>query len=84
MVERIDGAESELDVALGVDVVGDAQDDFGHVLHVAILVDDDDALGEHGLAERPDGVHDLARLAGIAFADGDDHQVVEDALRRAD
>ena len=44
----------ELDVALGVDVVGDAEGDFGKVLDVAILVDDDDALGEHGLAHGPD------------------------------
>ena len=50
------------------------------VLHVAILVDDDDDFGEHGLTERPDGVHHLARLAGITLADGDQHQVMEDAL----
>ena len=80
MVERVDGAEGELDVALGVDVVGYAQDDFGNVLHVAVLVDDDDDFGEHGLAEGPDGVHDLARVAGITFADGDEHEVVEDGF----
>ncbi len=50
------------------------------VLHVDVFVDHDDALGEHGLAERPDGVHHFARLAGIGLADGDDHQVVKDAF----
>jgi hypothetical protein len=29
VVEGVDGAEGELDVALGVDVVGDAEGDFG-------------------------------------------------------
>ena len=33
-----------------------------------------------GLAERPDGAHDLARLASVALADADDHEVVKDAL----
>ncbi len=80
MIERVDGAEGELDVALGVDVVGHAQDDLGDVLDVAVLVDDDDDFGEHGLAEGPDGVHDLARVAGITFADGDQHEVVEDGF----
>ena len=47
----------------------DAQHHFADVLYVAIFIDDDDDLGEHGLAERPDGVHDLARLARIAFLD---------------
>ena len=80
MIERVDGAEGELDVALGIDVVGYSQDDFGDVLHVAVLVDNDDDFGEHGLAEGPDGVHDLARVAGIALADGDEHEVVEDGF----
>ena len=80
MIERVDGAEGELNVALGIDVVGDAEDDFAHVLHIAILIDNQDALGEHGLAERPDGVHDFARVAGIAFADRHDHEVVKDRL----
>ena len=70
VIERVDGAEGELDVTLGVYVVGYAQDDLGDVLHVAVLVDDDDDFGEHGLAERPDGVHDLARMAGITLANG--------------
>ena len=49
MVERVDGAEGELDVAFGVDVVEGAESDFGEVVDVAVFVDDDDALGEHGL-----------------------------------
>ena len=49
------------------------------VLDVAVLVDDDDALGEHGLADGPDAVHDLAGVACVGLADGYDHEVVEDA-----
>jgi hypothetical protein len=67
VIERVDGAERELDVALGIDVVGYAQDDFGNVLHVAVLVDNYNALGNHGLALRPDGMHHHARLAGTAL-----------------
>src|ERR1700689_5342384 len=70
VVKRVDGAEGELNVAFGVDVVGDAEGDFGEVLNVAVFVDDDDAFGEHGLAHGPDAVHDLARVAGVAFANG--------------
>jgi hypothetical protein len=80
VVERIDGAECELDVALGIDVVENFQRDVGEILHVYIFVDHDDDLGEHGLAKRPDGVHHFASLTGIGLADGDDHQVVEDAF----
>ena len=74
------GPQRELNIALGVDVVGYAQHHLGDVLHVAVLVHHDDALGEHGLAQRPDGVHHLARVAGVALADGNQHQVVEDAF----
>ena len=42
----------------------------------------DDDFGEHGLTERPDGVHDLARMAGVALANGDQHQIVKDGLDR--
>ena len=80
MVERVYGAEGELDVALGIDVVGGAEGDFGEILDVAVFVDDDDALGEHGLAHGPDAGHDLAGVAGVGLADTDDHEVVEDSL----
>src|ERR1700741_4089774 len=80
MIERVDGAERELDVALWVDVVGHAEDDFAYVLHVAVLVDYDDALGEHCLAQRPDGAHHFACVPRIALADGDDHEVVKDSF----
>src|SRR5580704_3493531 len=80
VVERVDGAERELDVAFRIDVVEDLQRDLADVLHVHIFVDDEDALGEHGLSQRPDGVHDFAGLAGIGLADGNDHQVMEYAL----
>src|ERR1700683_9258 len=44
VIERVDGAESELDVALRVDVIKNFQSDVGNVLHVDILVDHDDGL----------------------------------------
>jgi len=42
VVERVDGAESELDVAFGVDVVQDFEGDVGEVLNVYVFVDHDD------------------------------------------
>src|SRR5208282_416853 len=80
MVERIDGAERELNVALGIDVVEDFEHNVPQVLHVYVFVDDHNAFGEHSLAERPDRVHHFAGLAGVRLLDGDDHQVVKNAL----
>ncbi len=82
MVERIYRAQGELNVALRVNVVQDLERDLADVLHVHVFIHHDDALGEHGLAQRPDGVHHLARLAGIRFANRDQHQVVKDAFNR--
>ena len=80
MVERIDGAEGELNVALGIDVVEDFECDLADVLHVDVFIYHDNALGEHRLPQRPDGVHHFARLTGVRLLDRDQHQVVEDAL----
>src|ERR1700722_9818001 len=80
MVERIHRAHSELNVALGIDVVEDFQGDIGDVLYVHVFVDHHDALGEHGLAQRPDSVHYFASLSGVGLLDGNNHQVVEDAF----
>src|SRR5581483_2226020 len=80
VVERIDGAEGELDVALGVDVVQHFQRDLADVLHIDVFIDHENAFRRHRLSERPDGVHYLARLAGVGVSDRHDHQVVEDAL----
>src|SRR5579863_85270 len=82
MVERIDRTEGELDVALRIDVVEDLQCHIGQILHVNIFIHDDDALREHGLSERPDGIHHFARLTGVRLLDRDDHQVMEDAFDR--
>ena len=63
------GTKGELDVSFGVDVVGGAEGDLVQVLNVAVFVDDDDALGEHSLAEGPDAVHYLACVASVGLAD---------------
>ena len=60
----------------------DFQRDVAEILHVDVFIDDDDALGEHGLAQRPDRVHHLAGLSRVRLLDRDDHQVVEDAFDR--
>jgi hypothetical protein len=80
MVERIYRTERELNVALRVYVIENLERDVGNVLHIHIFVDDDDAFCKHGLAERPDGIHHFACLSRIGLANGDDHQIVEDAF----
>src|SRR5262249_15392058 len=80
VVERIDGTEGELDVALGVNVVQDFERHFTDVLHIHVLIDNENALGRHRLTQTPDAAHHLAGLPGIGLADGDDHQVVKDAF----
>src|SRR5499425_1141518 len=82
VVEHVYGPQHELNVAFGIDVVQHFPDDLSRVLHVHVFIDDDDAFGEHRLAQSPDRVHDLARVAGVLFAYRDQHQVVEDALER--
>ena len=82
MVERVDRAQRKLNVAFGIDMVQNLERDLADVLHVHILVNHDDALSEHRLPQRPDGVHHFAGLAGIGLFDGDQHQVVKDAFDR--
>jgi hypothetical protein len=80
VIELVDRAERELEVALRVDVVERLPGDFRRIVDVAAGVHDDDHLREHHLAGSPDGVHDLPRLPRITLVDRDDHQVVEDAF----
>ena len=47
--------------------------DIADVLHFHVFIHHDDALGEHRLSERPDGVHDLARLPRVGLFDRHDH-----------
>src|SRR5262245_44098836 len=82
VVEGLDRAEDELEVALRVDVVERLPGDLARVLDVRVGVEDDDDLREHRLPEPPDPVHHLAGVAGEALLDRDEHQVVEDPLPR--
>ena len=82
MVERVNRAERELNVTLRVNVVERLERDLGDVLDVDVFIYDDDALREHRLTERPDGIHHLARLPGIGLLHGHDHQVVKNSLDR--
>ena len=63
VLEVVHRPARELDVALRIVVRADDPGDLRLVLHVDVLVDDDDRLREHQLAEPPARVHDLARVA---------------------
>ena len=82
MVEHVVRPVGDHDVALGIDVVEHAPRDLGDVVHVDVLVDDEDALGEHELPHAPQRVHDLAPVQRVLLVDGDDRHVVEHALDR--
>ncbi len=64
VVELVDRAVGEDDVALRVDVGADAEEDLLVVVDVDVLVDDHDRLREREQPEPPDRVHHLARVPG--------------------
>src|ERR1700674_67997 len=80
VVERIDGPQHELNIALRIDVVEHLERDLADVLHVDVFVDHENALGEHSLTERPDRIHHFARLSRIRLLDGNDHQIMIDTF----
>jgi len=82
VVERVHGAERELDIALRINVVESFERDVANILHIDIFIHNDDAFGEHRLPQRPDGVHYFARLPRVRFFYRHNHQVVEDTLDR--
>src|SRR5262245_23592111 len=55
IVEIVDRPFGHLDVAQRIHVRADDPRDLTEVLHVDVLVDDDDGLREHQLAEAPEG-----------------------------
>src|ERR1700733_6562552 len=80
VIQGIDWAERELNIALRVDVVECLQHNIAEILHVHVFVHDNNAFREHRLSERPDGVHHLASLPWVRLFDRNDHQVVEDTF----
>src|SRR5258708_4348621 len=82
VVERIHRTQRKLDITFGIDVVENFEHHVADILHVYVFIHDHNALSEHSLAQRPDSVHDFARVTGIRLANGNDHQVVEDAFDR--
>ena len=80
MVELVHRAVDHRHVAPPVHV---GQHGGGHgvqVVDVHIGVDHDEALAQHHQAQTPKPVHDLLRVAGKAWLEAHDHQVVEDPL----
>ena len=69
-------------VTLGVGIRHPAEEDFGGVLHVAVLVHNDDILSEHHLAHPPEAVHDLEGLPRILLPNRNEDEVVECSLSR--
>ena len=79
VVEVVDRPLGEQQVAGVVDVAERAERDLGVVVHVAVVVDDHDQLGQRHQVRAPDRVHHLLRVLRVALVDRDDRAVVEDA-----
>src|SRR5436190_22251277 len=76
VVEVVERALADHDVAGRVDVGTDVEEDQLVVVDVYMLSDDVHRLGEAEHAEPPDRVHDLLGMTGEGLADRDDAAVV--------
>ena len=79
MVEDVQGAVDEGDVAFGIDVGGDVEHDVVDGMDIDVFIDDDDHFGPGHLAGAPDGGHDFAGVVGVFLLDLDEGAGVEDA-----
>src|ERR1700728_1258552 len=82
VVQRVHRTECEADVTFRIDRAQRFPYHFARVLHVDVVIDNYYDLREHRLPERPDRVHRLTRVARVAFADGHNHQILKNSLRR--
>ena len=69
MVEHIDGPLHEDDVALGIDVVAHDPGDLGKILHIDVMIHNQQNFAKHHLAQAPQSVHYLPRVPRILFFD---------------
>ena len=82
VVEHVDRALDDDQVAAGVHVGEGAPGALRVVVDVHVLVEDDERLGVRHLPRAPQAVHELLGVAGELLPDGDEAEVVEHALRR--
>ena len=82
VVEHVDRAVGQDQVAPHVDVGEGAPGRLADVLHVHVLVEDHQRLGLGHLAGAPQAVDHLLGLARVLLLDGDQAEVVEDPLHR--
>ena len=82
VIEDVDGAVDDLVIALGIAVGKEVEEDILLVVHVNVLVDDDDELGEAHLPRAPDRVHHPPRLHRVFLVDFDEGAVVKHAADR--
>lgn len=62
MIEHIQRPADDLQIPLCADIVPKPPEYFRNILHVDILIENRDELGEHHLAHAPYRVHHFARL----------------------
>ena len=82
VIEVVQRALGDQDVALRVDVRRHPEEDVLVVVDVHVLVHDHDRLRQREHPESPERVHHLLRMTGEGLADRDDHAVVEGARDR--
>jgi hypothetical protein len=79
VVENVHRAVHDFAVALRVAIAEEVEEHVLFVVHVHVLVDHDDELGEAHLPGAPDGVHHAAGLVGVFLADFHVGAIVEHA-----
>src|ERR1700739_4212446 len=69
MVQGVSGTQDKFHIPFRINGTERFPGHLPEILDADVVVDDDNHLGEHGLAEGPDGVHDLSGMAGVGFSD---------------
>ena len=82
MIQHVYRPADQAHVALRVDVVAEPPQALFHVLNVHVVVEHEYHLRKHRLTESPERMHHLERMSGVALPNGNERDIVEDALDR--
>src|SRR5437762_44172 len=69
VTEHVHRSLDKYSIPFRIDVIAHNPGHLGKIVDVDVVIDDDQYLGKHHLAQAPQSVHDLARLGRIFFLD---------------
>ena len=82
MVQGVHRTQQDLHIPLRVQGTERLPHHLAVVVYVHVVVYHHDDLGEHGLPQRPNGIHDFSRVPGIGLPNRHNHQIMKNPLRR--